>query len=233
MKLLLVFLQIFKFAKISKILLSLSSMVITIGTYAMLYGWYYGAGIVLLILIHESGHYFAAKRKKLNVGLPVFIPFVGAWIELKEELLNVEVEAYVAYAGPLIGTLGACVFYYWGRHFDSSLALALAHIGFIINLFNLIPISPLDGGRISAILSPRIWLLGAPLLLIVWCYQPSPMLIVLALLAAPQIMKAWHFNPKLPENQAYYAVDGKARFEYAVLYLGLIIFLSLMIYYLQ
>lgn len=218
-----------KFAKFSKLFLPVFSIIFSIGTYAMLYGWPYAFGFIGLIFFHEMGHYIAARQKKLNVGLPTFIPFVGAWIELKEEPINAETEAYVAYAGPFIGTLAAFGLYYWGRSVDSGLLLALAQAGFIINLFNLIPLHPLDGGRITSVLSPRLWFLGAPLLVAVWLYQPSPMLIVIAILAFPQLIKAWNYDPKAPENQSYYSVENSVRFEYAVLYLGLAIVLALMI----
>jgi Zn-dependent protease len=190
-------------AKLSKILLPAASIIFSIGSYALLYGWSYAAGFVGLILCHELGHYIAARQKNLNVGLPMFIPFVGAWIEMKEHPVNAEVEAYVAYAGPLIGTLAAFALYYIGRSTGSGLALALAQAGFIINLFNLIPLHPLDGGRITAVISPRLWLLGAPLLIILWIYYQSPMLIVIALLTFPQLIKAWNYDPSLPEYKDY------------------------------
>lgn len=221
--------KIFKIAKLSKVVFSAGTIVLSIATYAMLYGWKFAVGFVGLIFCHEMGHYIAAKQKNLDVGLPTFIPFVGAWIELKEEPMNAEVEAYVAYAGPLVGTLAAFAFYYWGCSVSSPFLLALAKSGFIINLFNLIPLHPLDGGRITAILSPRLWLLGAPLLICVWFYFPSPMLILVALISFPQLVKAWNFNPKAPENQAYYNIENTVRFEYTALYLGLAIILVLMI----
>ena len=107
--------------------------------------------------------------------------------------------------------------------------LALAQAGFFINLFNLIPLHPLDGGRITSVLSPRVWLLGVPILIAVWFYHPSPMLIVIAFLTFPQLVKAWNYDPKAPENQSYYNVKNTVRFEYAVLYLGLVIVLALML----
>lgn len=218
-----------KFAKLSKALIPAVTIILSIGSYALLYGWSYAVGFVALIFFHEMGHYIAARQKNLNVGLPTFIPFIGAWIELKEQPINAEVEAYVAFAYPFIGTLASFAFYFWGHSHGNSLALALAQSGFIINLFNLIPLHPLDGGRISAIISPRLWLIGAPLLVGIWLYQPSPMLIMVAILAFPQLVKAWNFDTNASEHQKYYLVDNTVRFEYAVLYLGLAIVLAIMI----
>ena len=125
-----------KLGLFSKLFISLGSMALSIMAYASLYGWRYAVGIVGLILVHELGHYFAARQYKVKVGLPIFIPFIGAGVELKEKPLNAELEAYLAYAGPFVGTLFSFFLYYWWRYYDNGLALALAHIGFIINLFN-------------------------------------------------------------------------------------------------
>ena len=224
-----ILLKLLKAGKLGKLFLPVISIILSIGSYAMLYGWSYAIGFVGLIFAHEMGHYIAARHKQLNVGLPTFIPFVGAWIEMKDQPQNAEVEAYVAYAGPLVGSIASFILYYWGRAADSGLLLALAQAGFIINLFNLIPIPPLDGGRISSILSPRLWLLGVPLLIAVWLYHPSAMLIVIAILAFPQLIQAWKYNPNTPENKKYYGVSEIVRFEYGVLYLGLSIVLALML----
>jgi len=221
--------KLFTFAKGGKILLSLGSILLSIFSYAQLYGWPYATGFVGLIFFHEMGHYIAARQKNLNVGLPTFIPFVGAWIQLKEQPRDAETEAYVAYAGPFVGTLAAFATYYYGRHFNSGLALALAQAGFLINLFNLIPLHPLDGGRITSVISPKLWFLGVPLLIGVWLYHPSPVLILVAISAIPQLIRAWKYDPTAPENQAYYNVKSSVRFEFATLYLMLAIILALMI----
>jgi Zn-dependent protease len=131
------------------------------------------------------GHFVAARQRGLDVGAPTFIPFVGAWINLRDQPHNVETEAYVAAAGPLVGTVAAVAVYLWGRSTDSGLLLAIAYAGLFLNLFNLLPLSPLDGGRITAIISPRVWLIGTPLMLVLLIYRPSPVLLVLAM---PQLV---------------------------------------------
>lgn len=217
-------------AKFSKVLLSGGTMLLSIWAYSLFWGWKFAAGFVLLIFIHESGHYIAARQKHLDVGLPTFIPFVGAWIALKETPMNVETEAYVALAGPLFGSAAAMACYILGRIYDSDFLLALSYAGFFINLFNLIPLSPLDGGRITAILSPRVWLVGAPILLALFLYRPSPILIVLALFSAPQVLKAFRYDPKAPENAIYYQTALETKVVYATFYLGLAGSLALMSY---
>ena len=162
------------------------------------------------------------------MGLPAFIPFVGAWINLREQPRDSETEAHVAYAGPFVGTLAAFAAYFWGRQTGSDLWMAISYSGFMINLFNLIPISPLDGGRITQVLSPRIWFLGAPMLVALFFYIPSPMLILIGLFAIPNLLAAWRYDPNSPEAVAYRSIPSTTRFEYAVLYLGLAAVLALM-----
>ena len=182
--------------KLGKVLLTGGTMLISIVAYAFIYGWWYAVGFVLLILVHEMGHYMAARQRGLDVGAPTFIPFVGAWINLKEQPRDVRTEAYVAVAGPLVGTVSAVAVYLWGRWTDSTLLLAIAYAGLFLNLFNLLPVSPLDGGRITAVISPRVWLIGAPVMLAMLFYRPSPVLAIIAIIAFPQLIKAWKYDPK-------------------------------------
>jgi len=215
---------------ILKALIPAGTMLLSVAVYAWIYGWQYAVGFVGLIFVHEMGHYLAARQRGLNVGLPTFIPFVGAWIELKERPHNVETEAYVGLAGPLVGTFGALACYFAGRHLNSQLLLALAYSGFILNLFNLIPVSPLDGGRITAVLSPRIWFVGLPVLIAAFLYSPSPMLVLIGILVLPQLKAAWNYDPHAPENQAYYGIKSEDRIFYALFYLALTGFLALISY---
>jgi Zn-dependent protease len=214
--------------KLGKVLITGGTMLLSIAVYAMLYGWRFAVGFVLLIFVHEMGHFIAARQRGLAVGAPTFIPFVGAWINMKDLPHNVETEAYVGLAGPLVGTLGALACYFAARNVESPLLLALAYSGFFLNLFNLIPISPFDGGRVTAVLSPRIWLLGAPILVGLFVFRPSPVLIMMALLALPQLLRAWHYDPAAPENLAYYGVSTEQKFTYGAAYVGLVGFLAVM-----
>ena len=224
MKLLLL---LFGALKFGKLLPAVATMLLSIGVYAAMFGWQYAVGFVALLLIHEMGHYVAARHRGLDVGLPTFIPFVGAWVELKDLPHDVETEAYVGMAGPLVGSAGALACFYLARDQGSSLLLALAYSGFFLNLFNLIPLAPFDGGRITAAISPRLWLLGAPLLVALFFYSPSPLLILMAVLALPNVVKAWR-GLRTPEEQTYYTVRAETRVSYAAVYLGLAAFLAIM-----
>jgi Zn-dependent protease len=224
-KLLLLLLASLKWGKIAT---TGGTMLLSLAVYAAIWGWPYAAGFIALMFIHEMGHFIAARQCGLNVGAPTFIPFLGAWIDLKDQPLDVRTEAYIAFAGPLVGTVAAVAVYLCGRWTDSTLLLAIAYAGFFLNLFNLLPVSPLDGGRITAILSPRVWLIGAPLMLALLFYRPSPVLVIIAIIAFPQFLKAWNYDPKAPENVAYYGVPLEAKLEYGGLYLALAAYLSIM-----
>jgi Zn-dependent protease len=214
--------------KLGKVLLTGGTMLLSVFAYSLLFGWRYALGFVLLIFVHEMGHYIAARQRGLDVGAPTFIPFVGAWIQLKDLPHDVETEAYVGMAGPLVGSIGALACYFLGRDFNSPLLLALSYAGFFLNLFNLIPLSPFDGGRITAVISPRVWLLGVPILLALFVVRPSPILVIMAIVALPQVMKAWRYDPSSPENQAYYSVSGEQKLTYGAAYIGLAAFLAVM-----
>jgi Zn-dependent protease len=212
--------------KLGKILLSGGSMLLSIAVYAQLYGWRYALGFVLLLLCHEMGHYIAARQSGLVVGLPTFIPFVGAWINLKTQTLSPETAAFVGMAGPLLGSTAAFLVYLMGLKFQLPWLLAIAYAGFVLNLFNLVPVVPLDGGHIVAVISPRIWVLGVPMLVGLYLWRPNPLLIIVALLAIP---KAWAaLRGKMPVLPEAMLPSNQLKMQYAAEYLGLVSFLTLM-----
>jgi Zn-dependent protease len=214
-------------AKLGKVLTTGGTMLLSVVAYSFVFGWWYAAGFVALIFVHEMGHYVAARQRGLAVGAPTFIPFVGAWIQLKDQPHDAETEAYVGLAGPLWGTLGALACYWVARSTDSNLLLAVSYAGFFLNLFNLIPLSPFDGGRVTAVISPRLWLVGVPILVGLFLWRPSPLLILMAIFAAPNVMKALR-GIRDPREEAYYAVAADVRVQYGLFYLGLAAFLALM-----
>jgi Zn-dependent protease len=216
-------------AKFGKVLLTSGTMLLSVITYSFVYGWRYAAGFVGLIFCHEMGHFLAARQRGLEVGAPTFIPFVGAWIQLKEQPMDVETEAYVAMAGPVIGTIAAMGCFYAADSLQSPLLRALAYAGFMLNLFNLIPLAPLDGGRITSIISPKTWWIGAPLIVALFLWNHSPMLLLLALLAIPHLLSTFRRNSSsMPER--YYDVSPSTRWSYATYYLLLAGFLGVMTY---
>ena len=133
-------------AKFSFVLIKFAGIFISVGLYTLFFGWKFAVGFVLLILLHESGHYIEAKREGLNPKLPVFIPFLAAYVQYTRG--NPWQTARVALAGPIVGGLASLVCFLIGQSQDSDLFRALAYTGFFLNLINMIPVSILDGGAI-------------------------------------------------------------------------------------
>jgi Zn-dependent protease len=221
---------LFSSLKWAKLATTGGTMLLSLAVYASIWGWRYAAGFIGLLFVHEMGHYLAAKQRGLPVGAPTFIPFVGAWIELKNQPLDAETEAFVGMGGPFLGAVASLAVYLWARESGSHLLLAISYAGLFLNLFNLLPVPPLDGGRITGVLSPRVWLIGAPLMVALMLYRPSPMLILIAVLALPQLIKAWRYDPTAPENAVYYNAPLAVKLEYGAGYLGLAGLLAIMSY---
>lgn len=133
-------------AKWSFVLIKFSSIFIAVGAYALIWGWKFAIGLVLLILLHETGHYLEAKREGLHPRLPVFVPFLGAYVQYTRG--NPWQTARVAIAGPIFGGLASLVVYLLGEVQGSDLLHALAYFGFFLNLFNLLPFGIFDGGAV-------------------------------------------------------------------------------------
>ena len=210
-------------AKFGAVLLKfkfLFSMFVSAGFYVWLGGWWFGIGLILLLFVHEMGHVIEAKRQGLPVSVPVFIPFMGALITMKQMPHNAWREARLAIAGPLLGSAGALVLYVLGAAYDSQQLKALAFLGFLINLFNLLPVIPLDGGRITAALHPALWFLGFLALLALVIYQPNPILILILLLAGSELWRRWQMR-RVPQMQEYYRVRPHQRLIVGLLYFGL------------
>ena len=202
--------------------------------YAQLFGWAFGVGIVLLILIHESGHVVVARIMGLPVTLPVMIPFLGAFVSMKQQPRSVAQESIMAIGGPVLGSIaaGLCYVGYLAMPDSSTgqLLRALAYFGFLINLFNLIPLTPLDGGRVTSLLSK--WfnvaglLIAAGLLLFEMQsgIRVSPVLflvLIFGAFATYQRFRSTALNP------AYYAVGAQTKVLVGSLYLALIFALGL------
>ena len=142
---------------------------IAIGGYALIWGWRFAIGLVALILIHELGHYIEARRLGLHPHWPIFVPFLGAFVAFRTEQLTPWRLGRVAIAGPVLGTVGAAVFWLVGESNNSQLLQALGYFGFFLNLFNLIPVGFLDGGQVLRAFDllrrggakSRAWMLGA------------------------------------------------------------------------
>lgn len=196
------------------------TMVLSIVAYALLWGWWFAAGFVVLLFVHECGHLVAARRCGLKVGMPVFIPFMGAAIALKEAPRNAWIEAQVGIGGPLMGTAGAlaCLLIY--EFVPNPLFLGLAWAGFWLNLFNLIPIVPLDGGRVVTAISPWLWVAGLVLMVFVLLQSSFNIFVLLIVgLSLPRVFAL--FRQQSGAERRFYELAPAQRALMSVIYFGL------------
>ena len=196
------------------------TMLFAIWAYSLFWGWKFAVGFVILILLHEFGHLIAARLFRLKVGLPVFIPFMGALIALKEAPRHAWVEFWIAAGGPIFGGLASlgchCIYFATGNEFFS----ALAYTGYFLNLFNLMPTGFLDGGRMVTALSPWLWLVGILIAGAFAVYRPSFIIFLILLCSLPRLFSL--FRKKTKEEQRYYEVTPFQRGVAAFVYFGLI-----------
>src|SRR5450432_1285564 len=185
------------------------TMLLSVWFYAMTWGWWFAVGFVLLIFVHECGHLIVARRFGLKVGAPVFIPFMGAFIALKDAPRNAWIEACVGIGGPLLGSLGAAVCEMIYLATGNPMFRALAYTGFLLNLFNLAPVGFLDGGRIVTALSPWLWLVGFVIMLGLTILHPNFILILILVFSAPRIF--FLFRKKSDEELRYFEVTPAQR----------------------
>jgi Zn-dependent protease len=198
----------------------LFSIFVSAAIYVWIGGWWFGIGLVVLLFVHEMGHVLEAKRQGLPVTAPLFIPFMGAVIGMKRMPQDAYHEALNGIAGPILGSLGAAVLWLIGWQLDSRPLIALAFLGFLINLFNLIPIVPLDGGRITAAIHPALWGLGVVALAALCVLRPNPLLIVILLVSSMELWQRWKTRGH-PENEGYYRVTPRRRLGIAFAYFAL------------
>ncbi|ADK15023.1 MULTISPECIES: site-2 protease family protein [Clostridium] len=221
----LIFLAKFKFLfvllKLSKVFYTLGSMTLAIFIYASIYGVVFGVGFILLLFAHEMGHYAAAKKIHLPISTPIFIPFVGALISMKEMPKTAKDEAFMAAAGPVGGSIAAllCIPIYLLTH--NNVFLALAYTGFFMNLFNLVPIHPLDGGRIATAITPKLWFIGIPVFALACIKFFNPVLIIFLILGIVELYK-YYKNPK----KEYYEMKTSTRIVFTLVYFGLVAILG-------
>lgn len=196
------------------------TMLISIWAYAMFWGWPFAVGFVALLFIHEMGHVVALRMMGIKATAPMFIPFMGAYIGMKQMPDNAFAEAVMAFGGPLLGTLGAIGCAGAGFVTGNPFWFALAMSGFLLNLFNLLPISPLDGGRIIGVISPKLWILGLAGAIVLFYYTWSPIIALVIIMGSFQIYSA--SKKSAAEKVRYYAVTPGKRIVMGAAFLGLL-----------
>ena len=203
-----------------KIFTTSASMLVSIGAYALIWGWSFAIGFVLLLLVHELGHVIQLRREGVEASAPMFIPFLGAVIAAKSMGNDAAAEARVGLAGPILGSIASLVPLAIWQITGEEFWQALAYVGFFINLLNLLPVLPLDGGRAMAALSPWVWWFGYAGMVALTFAFPNPILILVLIFGG---LESWRrFKQRnSPESRAYHAIPTRTRVLVAVTYLGL------------
>ena len=207
-----------------KVVATGASMLVSIGAYAWIWGLPFAIGFVVLIFIHEIGHVMELRRQGVPASAPLFIPFLGAVIGMKELPDDAWKEARVALAGPILGSVGAAALWIAGEASGSELLVALAFVGFFLNLFNLIPIVPLDGGRAVAALHPAIWFVGLLMMVGLVVVSFNPLLLLIVVIGGLDLWRRWKERGQAAE---YYRLPMWQKVTVAVVYLGLAAILGL------
>jgi Zn-dependent protease len=211
-----------------KLLTTAGTALVSVAAYSLFWGWTFAVGFVLLLFVHEMGHVLQLRREGIKASAPMFIPFMGALITAKSLGENALAEARVGLAGPILGTVGAGACLAIGEATNSDLFRALAYVGFFLNLFNLLPVVPLDGGRAMAAMAPWMWFLGFAALVAMVFVFPNPILLIIVLFGGMETWRRWkQRKTRSLEQAAYYRVSPRNRLLVAAVYIGLIAVLVL------
>ena len=211
-----------------KLLTTAGTALVSVAAYSVIWGWEFAVGFVALLFVHEMGHVVALRREGIKASPPMFVPFLGAVIAARSLGDNALAEARVGLAGPIFGTAAAAVVAAIGLATHNGLLEALGYVGFLLNLFNLLPVVPLDGGRAMAAMAPWMWFIGFGAVVALDFLEPNPILLIVTLFAAFEIYRRWeHRRNPTAAQIAYYRVAPRARLAVAAVYIGLIVLLAL------
>ncbi|HEX7278291.1 MAG TPA: site-2 protease family protein [Solirubrobacterales bacterium] len=204
-----------------KAVTTLGTMFVSIAAYAWAFGWPFAVGFVLLIFIHEMGHVIQLRREGVEASAPIFIPFLGAVIAAKSLGDDAAAEARVGLAGPILGTIGTLIPLAIWLATGSDLWQALAYVGFFLNLINLLPVLPLDGGRAMAVLGPKVWIAGILIAIAAAVVFLGPfMLLIIAILGGPELYHRFK-NRHSEESRTFHSVPTRTKVVVGAVYLGL------------
>jgi Zn-dependent protease len=214
-----------------KVLTSAGTALVSVAAYSLWWGWTFAVGFVVLLFVHEMGHVIALRREGIKASAPMFIPFLGALITAKSLGENALAEARVGLAGPVLGTIGSGVCLVIAEATNSNLFRALAYIGFLLNLFNLLPVVPLDGGRAMAAMAPWMWFVGLAAVAAMLFFVPNFILLIILLFGGMEVWRRWKARKtRSLEQAAYYRVSPRNRLIVGAVYVGLIVVLAFGMY---
>jgi Zn-dependent protease len=212
------------FAKFSKLGLTAVTMLVSVVAYASFWqiGWAAAVGFVILLFIHEMGHWVVMRLKGVPASVPIFIPFLGAVIGMRSMPRSVKDEAEIGIAGPIAGTAGALACTGLSDVYGGHMWPLLAALGLFLNLFNLIPVSPLDGGRVAAAISRWLWPIGLVGLLALFFWWHNPFLLLVILIGGFETIARFRGRYAPTSRPGYYDISPMQRLSMGALYFGLI-----------
>ncbi|MHB8533147.1 MAG: site-2 protease family protein [Solirubrobacteraceae bacterium] len=211
-----------------KLLTTGGTALVSVLAYTLWFGLPFAVGLVILLFVHEMGHVIQLRREGVPASAPMFIPFFGAVVMMRSMPDDALAEARVGLAGPVLGTAGAAVCLGLAEAFNSDLLRALAYFGFLINLFNLIPVVPLDGGRAMAAMAPAMWFIGLGAIVFLALLTGNIFLLLIAAIGGYELYRRWKARKSgNPKQAAYYRVSPRNRLLVGLLYIGLIVVLAL------
>jgi Zn-dependent protease len=177
------------------------TMVLSLAVYTFAFGWGFAAMFISLLMVHELGHWIWIRANKLDSTAPIFIPFVGAIIAMKQMPAHESTTAWIAFAGPLVGSAGALIVWLLGCALNNGALMSGGSFGFMLNLFQLIPAKPLDGGFVLGTVS-RIFLVpGMIVLFLMAIATHSALLVILCVLSIGYFRGIDKNQNPLPERQ--------------------------------
>jgi Zn-dependent protease len=210
-----------------KLLTTAGTALVSVAAYSLFWGWTFALGFVVLLFVHEMGHVIQLRREGVKATAPMFIPFLGAAVIMKSMPDDALAEARVGLAGPVLGTIGAGVCLAIAEATNSDLLRALAYVGFFLNLINLIPVVPFDGGRAMAAMTPWMWFIGLGALVALLLIVGNPFLLIFIALGVMETWRRWQQRKQRTlEQAAYYRVSPRNRALVGLVYIGLIVALA-------
>jgi Zn-dependent protease len=195
------------------------SMLISVGVYSLFWGWRFALGFVLLIFVHELGHVFVLRTQGVKASAPMFIPLLGAFVKIEGQQRSVAQEAVSALAGPVVGMAGSWAVLYAAESTGWLLLKALAFTGFLLNLFNLFPVLPLDGGRVAGALHPAIWIGGMVAAVAFLIFHPSVVAVFILVMGGAETWRRWR-ERQAGKSGAYFSVEPATRWQIGLAYVG-------------
>jgi Zn-dependent protease len=211
-----------------KLLATGGTALVSVAAYSLFWGWPYAVGFVVLLFVHELGHVIQLRREGLKASAPMFIPFLGAVVMAKSLGENALAEARVGLAGPVLGTAGSAACLGLAEATNSDLLRALAYVGFFLNLINLVPLVPFDGGRAMAAMAPAMWFVGLGAVVALLLLVGNPFLLLFVVLGGLETWRRWKLRgTRSLQQAAYYRVSRRNRLLVGAVYVGLIVALVL------